>query len=209
MIQICPTVTAFDKSDYQSQIVAVISFANRIHIDLMDGVFAPSLSPELEDIWLPDKIVSDIHLMYQKPQAYLDQIIKLKPNMVIVHIEAELDHHEFVRRLKQNGIKSGLAVLQQTVLSAESIELMADYDQVLIFSGRLGYHGGQADLGLLTKVRQVKEIYPGLEIAWDGGINDQNVKTITGAGVSVLNVGGFIQKSESPVEAYAKIKASL
>jgi pentose-5-phosphate-3-epimerase len=95
------------------------------------------------------------------------------------------------------------------VLSAESIELMADYDQVLIFSGRLGYHGGQADLGLLTKVRQVKEIYPGLEIAWDGGINDQNVKTITGAGVSVLNVGGFIQKSESPVEAYAKIKASL
>jgi ribulose-phosphate 3-epimerase len=209
MIQICPTVTAFDKSDYQSQIVAVISFANRIHIDLMDGVFAPSLSPELEDIWLPDKIVSDIHLMYQKPQAYLDQIIKLKPNMVIVHIEVELDHHEFVRRLKQNGIKSGLAVLQQTVLSAESIELMADYDQVLIFSGRLGYHGGQADLGLLTKVRQVKEIYPGLEIAWDGGINDQNVKTITGAGVSVLNVGGFIQKSESPVEAYAKIKASL
>jgi hypothetical protein len=47
-----------------------------------------------------------------------------------------------------------------------------------VFSGNLGYHGGQADLDLLDKVRKARELKPTIEIGWDGGINDQNAREI-------------------------------
>ena len=81
-------------------------------------------------------------------------------------------------------------------------------DQVLVFSGNLGYHGGEADLGLLEKVKKIWQHHPECEIAWDGGINDQNVQQLVDAGVSVLNVGGFVQQSADPEAAYAKLKAA-
>jgi ribulose-phosphate 3-epimerase len=77
---------------------------------------------------------------------------------------------------------------------------------VLVFSGNLGHHGGEADLGLLEKVRQIKVHHPEVEIGWDGGINDQNVKQLVEAGVEVLNVGGYIQKADYPERAYATLK---
>ena len=81
------------------------------------------------------------------------------------------------------------------------------YDHVLIFSGDLGKHGGVADLSLLEKVNKIKALHPGAEIGWDGGINDTNAAKLIDGGVSVLNVGGFIQKSQKPDEAYAKLKS--
>jgi len=83
---------------------------------------------------------------------------------------------------------------------------MHSFDHVLVFSGNLGRHGGEADLGLLEKVRQIKAHHPEVEIGWDGGINDQNVKQLVEAGVEVLNVGGYIQKADDPEHAYATLK---
>ncbi len=102
---------------------------------------------------------------------------------------------------------SGLALLQDT--SVESVSrIINKFNHILIFSGHLGYHGGQADLSLLDKVKQVRELHPQAEIGWDGGINDQNVKQLAEAGVDVLNVGGFIQKAADPVQAFKKISAT-
>jgi pentose-5-phosphate-3-epimerase len=84
---------------------------------------------------------------------------------------------------------------------------MHSFDQVLIFSGHLGYHGGEADLGLLDKVAKVRAHHPEAEIAWDGGINDQNAAKLVAGGVNVLNVGGYIQNSSTPQEAYATLEA--
>ena len=61
------------------------------------------------------------------------------------------------------------------------------------------------DLGLLDKVQKTAEHHPDVEIAWDGGISDQNAKQLVNGGVDVLNVGGFIQKSENPKDAYDKL----
>ncbi len=71
-----------------------------------------------------------------------------------------------------------------------------------MFSGKLGHHGGKADLGLLDKVRQIRKYYPEVEISWDGGINDKNARQMAVAGVDVLNVGGFIHRSTKPEVAY-------
>jgi ribulose-phosphate 3-epimerase len=208
MAVICPTVTAFDPHEYRAQIEMLEPFAKRLHIDLMDGKFAPTKSPDLETIWLPDGIISDIHIMYERPAPYLEQLIKLKPSLVVIHAEAELDHADFAAKLRAAGIKAGLGILQGTSI-AEVKTLLADFDHIMIFSGNLGHHGSTADLDLLDKVREAREAYPDIEVAWDGGITDQNARQLAEAGVDALNVGGFIHKAQDPQAAYAKLEAVI
>lgn len=202
---ICPTITAYDPAEYKRQINQVTAFAERIHIDLMDGEFAPTKSPELSAIWWPPELKADIHLMYQNPMDYLDQLIKLKPRMVIIHYEVKVHHMHFAAELHKAGILAGLAVLKDTPIEY-AYQIMHSFDHVLIFSGNLGYHGGSANLDLLDKVTKVREHHPDAEIGWDGGINAENAKQLIEAGVGVLNVGSFIQKADSPAAAYAKLK---
>lgn len=124
--------------------------------------------------------------------------------MVVVHNEADVHHMHFAAELHRYGIKTGLALLQETPIEwAEQI--MHSFDQVLIFSGKLGYHGGEANMDMLEKVSYVRKRHPEAEIAWDGGINIDNVKTLVAAGLDVLNVGGFIQKAQTPQRAYDKL----
>lgn len=208
MAVICPTITAYEPHEYREQIENVQSFAKRIHIDLMDGEFAPTKSPELERVWWPHNITADIHLMYQRPMESMDILIKLKPHMVIIHNEADVHHMHFAAELHKHGIKAGLALLKDTPVEwAEQI--MHSFDHLLIFSGHLGYHGGKADLTLLDKVKKAKAHHPEVEVSWDGGISDENARALVDGGVDVLNVGGFIQKSEKPVDAYATLERVL
>lgn len=203
MSVICPTVTAFDLAEYRTQLHNV-SFAERIHVDLMDGVFAPTKSPGLDQIWLPHHHTVDIHLMYQEPMEALDQLIKLNPNMVVIHNEAHVHHMHFTAELHKHDIQVGLAILQDTPVEY-AYQIMHSFDHVLVFSGHLGYHGGSADLGLLDKVRKIREHHPDAEIGWDGGINEHNAAQLVKAGVDVLNVGGFVQKASDPEAAYATL----
>lgn len=202
---ICPTITAYDPHEYRAQMDRIAPFAERVHIDLMDGEFAPTKSSGLDQIWWPHELEADIHLMYQNPEPCLEQLIKLKPRMVVVHNEAHVHHMDFAAKLHHAGIEVGLALLQDTPV-AYAEQIMHSFDHVLVFSGNLGRHGGEADLGLLEKVRQIKAHHPEVEIGWDGGINDQDVKQLVEAGVEVLNVGGYIQKADDPEHAYATLK---
>jgi ribulose-phosphate 3-epimerase len=208
MAIVCPTITAFDLHEYRRQIEVASSLATRIHIDLMDGVMAPSVSPNLGSIWLPHETINDIHLMYKNPLNELDKIIKLHPNMVIIQAEANVDHMYFASQLHKHGIKAGVSILQSTQVKSIS-NLIHSFDQVLIFSGNLGFQGGSADLSMLHKINEVKYEHPDAEIAWDGGINENNSKRLVEAGIEVLNVGGFIQKSKDPKNAYQKIVSTL
>jgi ribulose-phosphate 3-epimerase len=205
MAAICPTVTAYDSHEYREQMERVQSFAKRVHIDLMDGHFAPTKSPDLRHIWWPDKVVADIHLMYQRPLPHLPELIKLRPSLVVIHAEAEVDHREFAAGLRRVGIRAGLALLHDTPVERVK-SIVKSFDHLLIFSGHLGYHGGAADLSLLDKVKELDELNSQAEIGWDGGITDHNAKQLADAGVDVLNVGGFIQSSKNPTATYREIQ---
>lgn len=208
MSVICPTITAFDPHEYRAQIEQVEGYAKRIHIDLMDGDFAPSVSPDISNVWWPDNLQADIHLMYQHPEEHIEELQKLKPNLVVVHYESDTNHARFVEALHESGIKAGLAILQETSVD-EALATIKIYDHVLVFSGNLGYHGGEVNLKLIGKVASIKQALPKIEVAWDGGINAENARELSQAGVDVLNVGGFIQKASDPAKAYAQIESSL
>ncbi len=201
---IAPSITANDPHEYRTQLENVAPFATRVHIDFMDGNFTPTVSPALQQAWWPESAQADLHLMDKAPLEKLDIAISLKPRLVVVHAEASGNFVEMARKLHERGIKAGVALLQKTKPDAIKAGL-EHIDHVLIFSGKLGYFGGTADLKLLNKVKKLKKWKASLEIGWDGGIDDSNIGRLIEGGVDVLNVGGFIQKSPSPANAYATL----
>jgi ribulose-phosphate 3-epimerase len=205
---VCPTVLAKDEEDYKKQIDKIAGFAERIQIDLKDNDFALGESMPLDKVWWPKNVEADIHVMYRNPQNHLHTLINLHPSMVIVHAESNCDIPKFASDLREQGIKTGVAILQDTTVQ-EASYIFPHVQHLLIFSGDLGKFGGQADMSLTNKITEAKAIHKYLEIGWDGGINADNAKTLADAGVDVLNVGGAIQNADNPKEAYAKIKSSL
>lgn len=199
MSLICPTVLADTVDEYRDQMEAIQKFATRIQIDLGDGNFTNE-TVSIADIWWPEHIAADIHLMYRKPLLAVADLVALKPAMVIVHAEAE-QASDALALLREHGIRTGVALLQET--SVESVQdIIRQCDHVLIFSGSLGSFGGHVDLSLLGKVPQIHAIDPDLEIGWDGGINTDTARKLADGGVDVLNVGGAIQKASHPENAY-------
>src|SRR5271167_2897080 len=98
MAIICPSVTAKDHKTYKHQLDKLAPFASRVHIDIGDGVFAPKLVP-IKDINWPTNLIADIHVMYKDPSKVIDQLIELKPNLVILHAEADGKFYELAKLL--------------------------------------------------------------------------------------------------------------
>lgn len=185
----------------------VAPFAQRVHIDLTDGVFAPSRTVSVAEVWWPAGIEANLHVMYKRPFERAAELLALKPKLIIVHAEAEGRFAEFARRAHQAGVQVGVALTPPTPV--EVIRPALDtIDHVLVFSGDLGHFGGRANTHLLTKVSQLKRLKPGLEVGWDGGVNSQNAAALAAGGVDVLNAGGFIQRAGDPTAAYQALRAA-
>ncbi len=209
MVSICPTITADNSEDYRKQLELAASLAQRIHIDIADGKFAPRKLINLDEVWWTADRSIDLHIMYQWPTIYRDAILALSPRLVIIHAEAEGNFVGFADILHHHGVEVGVALLPKTPVSTIKPAL-GFIDHVLIFSGNLGHQGGShADLKLLDKARELKELKPTLEIGWDGGVDDKNVAEIASAGVEVINSGGFIQKAKDPEAAYQSLLAAV
>jgi len=205
---ICPTITTDNPNVYKQQIEQTLTYAHRIHIDLADGLFTRNRLTEVEDAWWPGGVQADLHVMYERPFEHMEALIALRPQLIIVHAEAEGDFATFAAAAHHYGIEVGVALLPETPVSA--IQPALDMiDHVLIFSGHLGHFGGHADMGLLGKVQQLKDLKPRLEIGWDGGVNDKNAKLLAMGGVDVLNAGGYLHGAMAPGTAYATLKAAI
>lgn len=198
---IVPCVTVSTPEDYKASLERIHLFANRIHVDISDGSFAPIALIDPGQIWWPQGWQVDIHAMVATPSQYLPQLLALKPNMITLHVEAKEDLLPLLQQVKQVGIKAGIALMRSTVPSDVG-GLIEAADHVMVFSGDLGKYGGTASMMQLEKVRLVKNINAGVEIGWDGGVTIENAFSLAQGGVDVLNSGGAIQKAVDPKAAY-------
>jgi ribulose-phosphate 3-epimerase len=205
---ICPSITAPDAQAYRQEMARVAPFAKRVHVDFSDGVFSPVRLMSLAQAYWPEGVLADLHLMYKEPARYLETAISLNPQTVIIQAESDGDLLAVIRELRAVGIKSGLALLQQTEPKVVR-NLVSEVDHVLIFSGTLGHFGGHADLTLLKKVVQVKAINPNVEVGWDGGVSLENAPQLALGGVEVLIAGGAIQEAADAADAYKKLSEAV
>lgn len=198
---ICPAILASDADDFRAQIERVTPAAVRLHIDLSDGEFTPSKTVRIDEVWWPGGMHADLHVMYKKPFDHAAMLLDLRPQLIIVHAEAEGDFIAFAERAHKQGVEVGVALQSQTKANVIKPALK-HIDHVLIFSGNLGSFGGKADLSLLNKVKELRVLKPQLEIGWDGGVSVENAGQLAQSGIDVLNSGGFIQKASDPLQAY-------
>ena len=142
------------------------------------------------------------------PSQHLDTILKLAPSLCILQAEASEDLTPTFNALKENGIKTGLALLPSTYpgLVKAYIDMV---DHVLIFAGQLGAQGGQADMMQTEKIPLVRNMKPELEIAWDGGANLANIRALAHVDLDVINVGSALTNAENPAETYAQMVAEI
>ena len=211
MTIIAPTITTNDPAVYARRLEDFLTFAPRIQIDITDGQFAPSQTINLNQVYWPpaDKreCKIDLHLMLQRPIDWLDQIVAVVPDKVILHAESD-DAGRMLPRIYEHlqrfGMQVGVALLPETQ-PADVADIIRVVDSVLIFGGHLGYQGGVADLTQLEKIPAIQQINSTVTIEWDGGANLSNVSQIAAAGVDQINIGSAISGASDPAVAYRRL----
>lgn len=204
MSQIVPTILCETVDDYKLTVERLQPFAQRVHIDLTDGEFAPTFTVGVNQLWWPENWQVDIHAMVSHPSQYVDALIQMKPHSVIFHAETSDDLLPIIQKLKAVGISAGVALLKPTVPSTVH-DYIENADHVLVFSGDLGHYGGSASLMQLEKVRLIRNIHPEVEVGWDGGANVENAFSLSQGGVDVINCGSAINKAKDPAATYQEL----
>ena len=198
-LEIIPTILASSPESYQKSVSTYQSFAKRVQIDISDGQFAPGMTVSEANLTWPESWAVDFHMMVVRPSEHVQNLLKLKPNLVIFHAETGEDLLPIFDQLRAAGIKCGVALAKQT-FPARAKTFIEAADHVLIFAGELGRQGGEADMLQTEKIPLVTAIKPDVEIGWDGGANMQNVRALARAGVNVINVGAALATAEKPAE---------
>ncbi len=204
MATIVPTITTDNQTFFNESLTKFSQFSKRIQIDASDGSFAPTTLVPLSSMNIPDGVNIDLHVMSARPSEHLSDIIKLKPRLCILHAEVDDDLAAVFAKLREAGIKTGLALIKTTFPGRVS-NLIQEVDHVMIFAGELGSQGGTIDTMQTEKVPLVRNIKPDVEIGWDGGANLSNIRALAHAGIDVINVGSAITQAADAAAMYQSL----
>ena len=177
--------------------------AEYIHIDVMDGVFVPTISfgmPIIKSIRpLTDKIF-DLHLMIEEPIRYVDEFTALGADIITVHVEACKDTAATLKRIKELGVKAGITLNPDTPLS-DVREFLPLADMLLIMSVVPGFGGQKFIEASLDKLREAvilrDELGLNYDIEIDGGVNFDNIRDIHEAGANIIVAGSAVFKGNA------------
>lgn len=198
-------------------------FTDYIHLDVMDGDFAPNPRWPLTDdtqkqelamlsrgeLALPAGVSFEVHLMTRSPGELGTLFARAGATRVIAHIEAFESPDDALAALgawKAAGAgEAGLSVKIDTPLRAlEEVAAQCDVIQVMSIA-EIGYQGKAFDERALSRVEELHAMYPEMMVAVDGGVSEGTVELLVRAGANRLVVGGAIAGSLNPSVAYARI----
>jgi ribulose-phosphate 3-epimerase len=206
MAKVAVAINADSPADFAARIDRVKPYAKRLHVDVSDGVFTPHKTPGLSQVYGVDGADLELHLMVQYPESQYENALAIEPKLVICHFESEGDISALLSRFREVGIKSGLAIKQETTVEQVKT-LLPHVDYLLVFTGTLGFNHGDFNAACLDKIAAAKAINPGLEVAVDGGINQSNARLAIDAGADVLTAGSFVLDSSDPEAAYLGLES--
>lgn len=179
-----------------------------LHIDVMDGMFVPSISlgfPVIESIRKNSNMIFDVHLMIKEPERYVERFAESGADIITVHTEACLHLDRTIRQIKKLGKKCGVALNPATPLSVLDY-VLEDVDMVLLMTVNPGF-GGQGFIpAMYGKIRTLRELVGkrnlSTDIEVDGGIKTSNTAQVLEAGANVLVAGSAV--FEGDIEANIK-----
>lgn len=201
-MKIVPAVLAESFDEFLLRLKQAESFTDYVQIDLMDGIFVPSKSI------LPEKINEvhttlsfEVHVMAQDPFDVMNRINHKGLKKIIFHFEAAVDHSEMIKRIRDKGLNSGMAINPETEMDKIK-DIVKNVDTILFLTVDPGRYGSPFRPEVLKKIRKAKNIFKNKAISADGGVSLDNLKTFYDLGVDYVCVGSRIFLNGNPADNY-------
>lgn len=199
-VRINPSILSADFVNFEAEF-ASISHADLIHVDVMDNHFVPNLTFGLPMVSRMQEITPkplDVHLMISNVDKWASGYAETGAYSVTFHAEASENPVELARKIRAIGSRAGLALKPGTGVEPY-LEVLAEFDQILIMTVEPGF-GGQALIeGTLAKVKQARRRIDAEELdVWlqvDGGIDESNIARVAEQGADTFVAGSAVFKA--------------
>lgn len=205
-IKIAPSILSADFGDLNDEIKKVEPYVDLIHLDVMDGHFVPNMTfgaPIIAKI--KSKLPLHAHLMIENPDKFLKDFAKAGVEMIIVHREACKNLKATLMKIKKLKVKAGVSIKPKTKVAAIK-SVLGIVDEVLVMTVEPGFGGQEFMKNMLPKIKELRKSNPKLDIAVDGGINDETAKLVVAAGANVLVAGSYIFKAKDKRKAVSLLR---
>ena len=187
-----------------------------IHFDVMDGRFVEQITygaPVMKWLKKHCALPMDVHLMVEDPTRQIEFFAKEGADIIDIHIESDCDIEACLKRIRELGKRSALAIKPGTPV--ESVyEYLPLCDMVLVMTVEPGYGGQGFIREMMPKVKAMREYadqngFSALDIQVDGGINAKTAEEAKLAGANVLVCGTGLFKSDNMSAVNAALKGTL
>jgi ribulose-phosphate 3-epimerase len=198
-LRIAPSILSADFGRLADEVrAAEAAGADLIHVDVMDGRFVPNLTVGplvVGAVRQATRLPLDVHLMVLEPERLVEAFADAGADSISVHAEVSPHLHRTLQVIRAAGARPSVALNPSTDLSVLEW-VLADCAQVLLMTVNPGF-GGQHYIPASTdKIRRLRTMAEArglaLDISVDGGINDETVEVVVGAGANVLVAGTAI-----------------
>jgi len=214
-ILVAPSLLSADFTRLGDEVRAVQeSGADWLHLDVMDGLFVPNITIGplvVSAVKKVSKIPLDVHLMIVDPDHYLDDFRAAGADILTVHPEATNHLHRTLTRIRELGMRPGVALNPSTGVEVVK-HVLTELDVIMIMTVNPGFGGQTFIRSMLPKVRAIREIIDrsGHEILLeiDGGVSPKTAPDLVREGANVFVAGSAVFGHPPYEDAIGKLRAS-
>ena len=153
--------------------------------------------------------VIDVHLMVTNPEHHFQQISEAGGDSVTFHVEACEEPWNAIALARAQDLGVGVAFNPETSVQ-DAVAASLGADLVLCMSIHPGYSGQQFMPDALPRIRYLRfQLHDRVVVQVDGGITQENVRSVYEAGADAIVAGTAIFGHEDLARAYHRLVRAL